>query len=107
MFMGVGSRVMSPYIMREIDDQLTGQEVDLVVCPVRTDSVAQAAVTYFKTAKRSTAYMTVEPDTECVLWKCLTRVEPAAETKGADIQPKHDSGALLRPFMLLQSSASA
>ncbi|OBT70895.1 hypothetical protein VF21_10165 [Pseudogymnoascus sp. 05NY08] len=81
-------------MMREIDDQLSGQQIDLVVCPVGVGSLAQAAVTHCKKAGRPSAFMTVEPDTAGCLWKGLTRGEPAIEATSATIMEGLQCGTL-------------
>lgn len=64
-------------MMREIDDQLDGRTPDLVVTPVGVGSLAQAVVVHFKAEGRSTAVLTVEPDTAACLWKSLKKGEVA------------------------------
>ncbi|KFY14698.1 hypothetical protein V492_02456 [Pseudogymnoascus sp. VKM F-4246] len=81
-------------IMREIDDQLDRQQIDLVVSPVGGGSLAYAAITHCKAAGRSTAFMTVEPDTAGCLWKGLTRGELAVETTSATIMAGLQCGTL-------------
>ncbi|RDL37492.1 Uncharacterized protein BP5553_04925 [Venustampulla echinocandica] len=81
-------------MMREIDDQLNGQQVDLVICPVGAGSLAQAAITHCKAAGRSTAFMTVESDTAGCLWKSLTQGESVVETTSATIMAGLNCGTL-------------
>jgi acetylornithine deacetylase/succinyl-diaminopimelate desuccinylase family protein len=81
--------------MQEIDAQSAGEQIDLVICPVGDGSLAHAAVTHFKAPGRSTALMTVEPDTAGCLWKSLTRGEPVLEATGASVMGELNCGTLL------------
>ncbi|KOS17140.1 Diaminopropionate ammonia-lyase [Escovopsis weberi] len=60
-------------MMREIDQQLDGRQPDLVVAPVGAGAFAQAVVSHFKQAGKSTAILTVEPDTSAGLYQGLIR----------------------------------
>jgi acetylornithine deacetylase/succinyl-diaminopimelate desuccinylase family protein len=60
-------------IMREIDDQVNGQQVNFVISPVEYGSLAQAAVTHFKATGKSTSFVAVEPDTAGHLWTKLSK----------------------------------
>lgn len=64
-------------LLRELDSQLTGEQADLVVCPVGADPLAQAAVSHLKAPERKpAAFVAVEPDTAASLWKSLAREQP-------------------------------
>lgn len=63
-------------MFQEIDEQLSGQAPNLVVCPVGVGSLAQASVTYCKHPHRQTLTMMVEPDTAPTLWKSLQKGAP-------------------------------
>ncbi|PKS08166.1 hypothetical protein jhhlp_005442 [Lomentospora prolificans] len=60
-------------MMLEIDGQLQGKSVDLVVVPVGVGSFAQAVVSHCKAEGKSTPVLTVEPDTAACLYKSLIR----------------------------------
>lgn len=66
-------------IMREIDEQLGGNNVDLVVAPVGVGSFAQAVVSHFKSPdKGRTKVMTVEADTAPCLYRSLVHGSPVS-----------------------------
>ncbi|CAK7271016.1 hypothetical protein SEPCBS119000_004383 [Sporothrix epigloea] len=56
-------------MMHEIDQQLPGVLPDLVVTPVGVGCFAQAVVSHFKQAGRSTAVLAVEPDTAACFYQ--------------------------------------
>ena len=93
-------------MMREIDTQVAGKHVDLVICPVGADSLAQAAVTHFKTSGRSTAFLTVEPDTAGSLWKSLTRGEPVIESTSVTAMAGLNCGILSKTAWLSLKSGT-
>ncbi|KAH8649685.1 tryptophan synthase beta subunit-like PLP-dependent enzyme [Tricladium varicosporioides] len=69
-------------MMVEIDTQLDGRSLDLVVLPVGVGSLAQAVVAHSKTSGRGTRVLSVEPDTAACLWRNLTDGFPApAQTR--------------------------
>ena len=80
--------------MREIDDQLPEQKVDLVVCPIGTGSLAQAAVTYCKIGGRSTGFMAVEPDIAGCLWNSLAGQKTMIDSKIPTIVAELGCGTL-------------
>jgi hypothetical protein len=63
-------------MMEEIDQQLDGEYVDLVVVPVGVGSLAQAVTSHYKSRARYTRVLTVEPDTAPCLWKSLKSGKP-------------------------------
>lgn len=66
-------------LMRELDSQLMGENVDLLVCPAGTGALLQTAVNYLKAPERKpAACVAVEPDTAATLWKRLAREEAAS-----------------------------
>ena len=65
-------------MMAEIDEQLGGVSPTLVVTPVGVGSLAQAVTTHFKSGKRDTSILTVEPDTAACLWQSLERRQPVS-----------------------------
>lgn len=81
-------------MMREIDDQLPEQKVDLVVCPIGTGSLAQAAVTYCKIGGRSTGFMAVEPDIAGCLWNSLAGQKTMIDSKIPTIVAELGCGTL-------------
>ncbi|KAF7560065.1 hypothetical protein G7046_g4086 [Stylonectria norvegica] len=60
-------------MMREIDEQLKNEHIDLVIAPVGVGSFAQAVVSHFKRQGSTTTVLTVEPDTAACLWTSLGR----------------------------------
>ncbi|KAF2152718.1 tryptophan synthase beta subunit-like PLP-dependent enzyme [Myriangium duriaei CBS 260.36] len=81
-------------MMREIDEQLGEVQVDLVICPVGVGSFAQAVVSHFKHPDRSTAVMTVEPDTAACLWRSLTCGSPTTINTIPTIMAGMDCGTV-------------
>ena len=62
-------------MMREVDSQLSDGPPDLVVVPVGVGSFAQSVVLHSKSLGRSTAVLTVEPNTAACLHRSLERGE--------------------------------
>ncbi|KAI6785276.1 Diaminopropionate ammonia-lyase-like protein [Emericellopsis cladophorae] len=62
-------------MLREIDEQLGDEHVDLVICPVGVGSLALSVLTHFKRENRRTAMLAVEPDTAACLWTSVARGE--------------------------------
>lgn len=95
-------------MMREIDDQLKDEQVDLVVTPVGVGSLAQAAVEHFKRERNTTSVLTVEPDTAACLWKSLVRGEKGPEQTAGTIMAGLNCGTVSSiSWPLLQSGVDA
>ncbi len=66
-------------MMNEVDEQVlatTGTAVDLAVVPVGVGSFAQSAVTHYKSTERSSALLTVEPESAACLKESLINDAP-------------------------------
>lgn len=95
-------------LLRELDSQLAGEQADLVICPVGTNGLAQAAVSHVKAPERKrAAFMAVEPDTAGSLWKSLVRKEPPGkqvngevlfETAWSALKPGIDASATVSDY---------
>ncbi|KAI0596009.1 hypothetical protein F4775DRAFT_566987 [Biscogniauxia sp. FL1348] len=81
-------------MMREVDDQMGGEHVDLVVAPVGVGSLAQAVVSHFKGKESPARVLTVEPDTAACLYKSLRRGEPVTERTSPTIMAGLDCGTI-------------
>lgn len=79
-------------MLREIDQQLHGKHPDLIVAPVGVGSFAQAVVAHSKQEGRSTAVLTVEPDTAACLCNSLRRDELTPEQTTPTIMAGLDCG---------------
>lgn len=93
----------------EIDEQLDGQDPDLVVVPVGVGSFAQAVVTHFKASGRDTKVLAVEPNTAACLYESLTKREPLTlENTGPTIMSGLDCGTVSsNAWPLLQAGVDA
>ncbi|KAL2378253.1 hypothetical protein RJZ90_006123 [Blastomyces dermatitidis] len=81
--------------MHEIDYQLAGEQLSLVVSPARAGSLAQAVVAHYKSSERkSTVFMAVEPDTAGLLWNSLTNGKPAIGKTSSTIMTELKCGRL-------------
>jgi threonine dehydratase len=58
-------------MLREIDDQLDTTSHMVFVSPVGVGSLAEAVVSYYKTAGRNSTVLAVEPHSAACLWKSL------------------------------------
>ncbi|EGE85174.2 hypothetical protein BDDG_08119 [Blastomyces dermatitidis ATCC 18188] len=81
--------------MHEIDYQLAGEQLSLVVSPAGAGSLAQAVVAHYKSSERkSTVFMAVEPDTAGLLWNSLTNGKPAIGKTSSTIMTELKCGRL-------------
>lgn len=84
-------------LMRELDNQLNGEQVGLVVCPASNGALTQAAITCLKSPERGpTAFMAVEPDTAGSLWKFLAREEQTGRKDNYE-EPSEAAWSALKP----------
>ena len=81
-------------MMSEIDEQLNHENIDLVVVPVGVGSLAQAVVTHSKAAERSTAVLTVEPESAACLRASLATGDPKALDTTPTIMAGLDCGTV-------------
>ncbi|KAI1505051.1 tryptophan synthase beta subunit-like PLP-dependent enzyme [Biscogniauxia marginata] len=81
-------------MMREIDEQVKEDHINLVVAPVGVGSFAQAVVSHFKGKATPTGVMTVEPDTAACLYKSLRQGEPVTERTSPTIMAGLDCGTV-------------
>ncbi|KAI0409453.1 tryptophan synthase beta subunit-like PLP-dependent enzyme [Xylaria palmicola] len=81
-------------MMLEIDEQLGGEHIDLVITPVGVGSFAQAVVSHYKGNNAPTAILTVEPDTAACFYKSLRRGEMMVGNTSPTIMAGLDCGTV-------------
>ncbi|KAI0906396.1 tryptophan synthase beta subunit-like PLP-dependent enzyme [Ustulina deusta] len=81
-------------MMLEIDEQMGGEPIDLVIAPVGVGSFAQAVVSHYKAKKPASKVLTVEPDTAACLYKSLRKGEMVVERSSPTIMAGLDCGTV-------------
>ncbi|GAP89440.1 putative peptidase M20 [Rosellinia necatrix] len=79
-------------MMLEIDEQMGGEPIDLVIAPVGVGSFAQAVVSHYKGKESPTAVLTVEPDTAACFYKSLRKGEMTTERTSSTVMAGLDCG---------------
>lgn len=95
-------------MMREIDEQLAGQKLSLVISPVGVGSFGQSVVSHCKSTSAGSRVLTVEPDTAACLWKSLAQNAPTAVNTTSTIMNGLDCGSVsTAAWPILQSGVDA